>query len=172
MTALACSDREKHAPHDWGIEFESEGEASSTTYHCPGTASPTRRGTSNRDVRGGTPARRARRAWLLSTYASDVPGFCRCYRCGGLLYNPDDMPVWIVDVEEAEDGTRLAAFPDPKPEPGEPRYTVAEWVRPLTVDRIIPGCQGGTYVRTNIRPACGGCNSETGGRTRGKVARK
>lgn len=37
----------------------------------------------------------------------------------------------------------------------------------LTVDRIVPGCKGGTYARTNIRPACGACNSETGGRTRG-----
>lgn len=33
----------------------------------------------------------------------------------------------------------------------------------VTVDRIIPGCLGGRYVRTNIRPACSGCNSETGG---------
>jgi len=107
-----------------------------------------RRGTSNSDARGGTPARRARRAWLLSTYASDVPGFCRCYRCGVLLYNPDGGP---------ED---LGAL-DPLGES-----------RPVTVDRIIPGCQGGTYRRNNIRPACGGCNSETGGRTRGKVARK
>ena len=33
----------------------------------------------------------------------------------------------------------------------------------VTVDRVVPGCQGGTYVRSNIRPACGPCNSETGG---------
>lgn len=33
----------------------------------------------------------------------------------------------------------------------------------LTVDRIVPGCRGGTYRRGNIRPACGPCNSETGG---------
>lgn len=33
----------------------------------------------------------------------------------------------------------------------------------VTVDRIVPGCLGGKYVRENIRPACGGCNSETGG---------
>jgi hypothetical protein len=35
-------------------------------------------------------------------------------------------------------------------------------VQTVTVDRIIPGCQGGTYRRNNIRPACGHCNSETG----------
>lgn len=33
----------------------------------------------------------------------------------------------------------------------------------ITVDRIRPGCEGGKYVRGNIRPACGRCNSETGG---------
>jgi len=40
----------------------------------------------------------------------------------------------------------------------------------LTVDRIIPGCQGGTYRRANCRPACSPCNTETGGATRGTVA--
>ncbi len=33
----------------------------------------------------------------------------------------------------------------------------------LTVDRIVPGCEGGRYTRDNIRPACSHCNSETGG---------
>jgi 5-methylcytosine-specific restriction endonuclease McrA len=33
----------------------------------------------------------------------------------------------------------------------------------VTVDRIVPGVSGGRYVRSNIRPACGPCNSETGG---------
>ena len=36
----------------------------------------------------------------------------------------------------------------------------------LTVDRRVPGARGGTYRRSNIRPACGGCNSETGATTR------
>lgn len=36
--------------------------------------------------------------------------------------------------------------------------------RTLTVDRILPGCLGGRYHRANIRPACGRCNSELGGR--------
>jgi 5-methylcytosine-specific restriction endonuclease McrA len=29
----------------------------------------------------------------------------------------------------------------------------------VTADRIIPGSQGGTYKRSNIRPACLPCNS-------------
>lgn len=41
----------------------------------------------------------------------------------------------------------------------------------LTVDRFpLPGCQGGTYVRGNIRPACGTCNSSRGAVLRSKKA--
>jgi 5-methylcytosine-specific restriction endonuclease McrA len=36
-------------------------------------------------VRGNTRDRAARRRYLLTTYESDVPGHCRCYRCGVLL---------------------------------------------------------------------------------------
>lgn len=36
----------------------------------------------------------------------------------------------------------------------------------ITVDRIVPGCQGGTYRRNNIRPACSVCNTATGSVTR------
>lgn len=40
-------------------------------------------------------------------------------------------------------------------------------VETITVDRHpIPGCQGGTYRRGNIRPACAPCNSEHGGALR------
>lgn len=80
------------------------------------------RGTTNRNVRGNSADRAARRRYLVRTYESDVPGLCRCYRCGELL------------DQDA-----------------------------VTVDRIIPGCRGGTYRRENIRPACSGCNSEVGG---------
>lgn len=37
----------------------------------------------------------------------------------------------------------------------------------MTVDRYpLPGCQGGRYVRGNIRPACAPCNSMYGGALR------
>ena len=42
----------------------------------------------------------------------------------------------------------------------------------LTVDRIVPGVKGGTYRRSNIRPACSFCNSSTGASLRGKGGRK
>ena len=75
---------------------------------------------------------------MMTTWASDVPGFVRCYRCGMLLFNPE--------------------------RPIPPAPLLDEPILPLTIDRIVPGCQGGTYRRGNIRPACGDCNSETGGR--------
>lgn len=34
----------------------------------------------------------------------------------------------------------------------------------LTVDRIVPGCEGGRYVRGNIQPACKPCQDSQGGR--------
>lgn len=40
----------------------------------------------------------------------------------------------------------------------------------IWVDRIIPGCEGGTYRRDNIQPACGPCNMSDGGKI--GVARK
>ena len=32
----------------------------------------------------------------------------------------------------------------------------------LTADRIVPGCQGGRYVRGNIRPSCAPCANRQG----------
>lgn len=114
------------------------------------TLTTTKRGTSNGNARGNTADRRARRAFLLETYASNVPGFCRCYRCGGLLYNPDDKPAQVLAFGEDREVI--------------PSYTLqVVRVQPLTIDRIVPGCKNGTYRRNNIRPACGSCNSETGG---------
>lgn len=34
----------------------------------------------------------------------------------------------------------------------------------LWVDRIKPGCEGGTYARGNIQPSCGWCNMAHGSR--------
>lgn len=100
----------------------------------------TRRGTTNRNVRGNTRDRLARRRWLVATFRANrdlsfgeprssplgsAHAACRCYRCGVLM---------------TEDT--------------------------VTVDRVVPGCRGGTYRRDNIRPACASCNSETGAKIR------
>lgn len=102
------------------------------------------RGTSNSNDRGSAENRRRRRAWLIEAYASDVPGFARCYRCGRLVFNPDDYPAESCLVVQTPEGIFAA--------------------RRLTVDRIIPGCEGGTYARSNIRPACHYDNASTGSR--------
>lgn len=44
-----------------------------------------RRGTTNGNARGNTRDRAARRKYLLTTWASNVEGRCRCWRCGVLL---------------------------------------------------------------------------------------
>lgn len=105
------------------------------------------RGCTNGNSRGSASARRERRAWTLETYQADVAVVdpetgqavptVRCYRCGDLL---TDKGV----------GDSLV----------------------MTLDRIFPGILGGLYGtvrrdkrerRTNIRPACDPCNSQTGG---------
>lgn len=134
------------------------------------------RGTSNGNATGSAEDRRRRRAWLVATYRADFdllvsrtldtydgehqvhvypvsPGSapmpdeavvpaCRCYRCGRLLHAEVTLP----------DGTVVEST--------------------LTVDRIIPGAQGGKYRRDNIRPACSPCNSSTGGATRRTTRKK
>ena len=86
----------------------------------------TKRGTTNRNVRGSSHARRNRRQWLLDTFGDGKTVRCAFAGCGAVL-----------DAET------------------------------LTVDRHpIPGCQGGTYARKNIRPACQPCNSAHGGAVR------
>lgn len=106
------------------------------------------RGTTNRNARGGSDARRARRTWLVQCYRAN-----RDVVVIDLPYGPV-----VVDVDPGTEGAQPACRCY--------RCGVLLTVDTVTVDRIKPGCQGGTYRRDNIRPACGPCNSETGGRTR------
>lgn len=80
----------------------------------------TRRGTTNRNQRGGSRERRIRRAWLVNTYGDGL--LVLCFFCRTALT-----------------------------------------VNTVSADRIRPGVLGGGYARPNIRPACVGCNSRTGG---------
>lgn len=60
----------------------------------------------------------------------------------------------------------LAAFGDGSSAPCS-YCGVALTLDTVTVDRWpVPGCRGGRYVRGNIRPACGACNSSHGGALR------
>ena len=85
------------------------------------------RGTTNRNDRGSTRDRRARKLWLLSAAA----GF------GG-------------------DGHTVQCT--------TPGCDVVLDFDTITVDRITPGIEGGTYRRDNIRPKCGPHNYGDGGR--------
>lgn len=106
----------------------------------------TTRGTSNRNDRGSSYSRRRRREWLIETYRADMD--------------------WALAGEYLN--TVVIGVPLGLGVPACRCYRCGQLLTAitLTVDRIIPGCQGGTYRRTNIRPACPDCNSETGGATR------
>jgi hypothetical protein len=134
----------------------------------------TRRGVSNGNERGSSKARRSRKIFLLETYAADVRA---------LKVTFEDGEVVTVLSKSSEDFDRVwKTESDAMRDHGDP--VEIEEVRccrcyrcgkplvfeTLTVDRIVPGCRktaefpkGGTYRRSNIRPACGDCNSETGG---------
>lgn len=113
---------------------------------------PTKRGTSNGNSSGSAEDRRRRRAWLLETYRADVDVF------NGL----SGTHFWD------KDGVLAAPLGEGDPACRCFRCGRLLLLETLTVDRIKPGCLGGTYRRDNIRPACSKCNSETGGATRGK----
>lgn len=113
----------------------------------------TRRGTSNGNSSGSAEDRRRRRAWLVEVYRANVDVI--------RVFWPSTME-WT----EHEWNATIAALADRWERVSACRCYrcgVLLTVASLTVDRIIPGCHGGTYRRNNIRPACGPCNSETGG---------
>lgn len=113
----------------------------------------THRGTTNRNARGGSDARRRRREWLVETYRAD--------RDLIRVYWPSTNE-WT-ESERTPNVERLADRSEVVPACRCYRCGTLLSVETVTVDRIIPGCKGGTYRRNNIRPACGRCNSETGG---------
>lgn len=112
----------------------------------------TKRGTSNGNSSGSAEDRRRRKLWLLDTYAADV------FLVLDEFSNLREVPMSALDVY-GDDAIRCCRC-----------YRCGKLVtfETMTVDRIIPGCRGGTYRRTNIRPCCGKCNSKTGGAQRGK----
>lgn len=52
------------------------------------------------------------------------------------------------------------------------RCLVTVTLETMQVDRVQPGCKGGTYRRDNIRVACGPCNSRDGSATREALKRE
>jgi 5-methylcytosine-specific restriction endonuclease McrA len=110
------------------------------------------RSTTNGNVRGSAQTRIRRRIWLVETYRANVD----------LVRTPIGTIYGVASVgtsaeEWAPGCTQVPACHCY-------RCGVLLSVDTVTVDRIIPGIKGGTYRRNNIRPACLGCNSSTGGR--------
>lgn len=123
------------------------------------------RGTTNRNERGSAANRRARREWLVETYRAEVD-----------LYPGDGYPwlgKWHLEAHNAR--TPITQIVVPIGEGSAAcrcfRCGLLLTVDTITVDRIIPGCKGGTYRRNNIRPACGHCNSVTGIQVREAIRR-
>ena len=136
----------------------------------------TRRGTTNGNARGSNETRARRRAYLLEEYAADVH-VLRFTQAGGYVHGGPTSVMYPSSPAMEE------SWADPETlAPGETveRMPTARcfhcgcllWDDPdqgpnhITVDRIVPGYQGGTYRRTNIRPACAKHNSELGAKAR------
>jgi hypothetical protein len=125
------------------------------------------RGTTNGNVRGSSYSRRRRREWLIENYRADVDLLVR-YGEGGTERVGQvvaEYPATEVALRQAAEVAELwgPAHFETLPACRCYRCGTLLTVETVTVDRIIPGAAGGTYRRTNIRPACGRCNSETGG---------
>lgn len=110
------------------------------------------RGTSNSNARGSSAGRRRRREWLVDTFRANVDIRQDVGSDVLLLTSSGAAVLELFSVA-------LGA--------GVPCCRCYRCGRLLTVDvvtadRIIPGIEGGTYRRNNIRPACGPCNSTTG----------
>lgn len=131
---------------------------------------PRGRGTSNRNERGSAEDRRRRREWLVETYRADVDVIVVRYLEAPGRSSLGDPEIWIPKTGEHDYVLDVLAD-DASFEVLQPRARACRCYRcgklltvdTVTVDRIIPGCKGGTYRRDNIRPACADCNSETGG---------
>jgi len=134
------------------------------------------RGTSNGNVSGDSEARRRRKHWLLQTCAADVDLVAR-HEWEELLdtmYETDELhdaflfgpTLHVPNALGIPDGWMAVLKGLGRPATRCYRCGLLLVFSTITVDRIVPGDRGGKYIRTNIRPACGSCNSITGNEVR------
>lgn len=120
------------------------------------------RGTTNRNARGNVTDRQRRRRWLVETYRADVDVVELSWADGTTSrYYPTTRELAATWAATEPDGLITGVELVPACRCYRCGCLLTE--DDVTVDRIIPGCKGGTYRRNNIRPACGKHNSETGG---------
>jgi len=113
----------------------------------------TRRGTTNRNVRGNSEDRRRRREYLVATYAADM-----------VYFEHPEKEDRVVVMDRTPQAKQLEEW-------GWTKYHLCRCYRcgklldvnSVSPDKIKPQALGGTYRRENIRPACDGCQSLTGG---------
>lgn len=127
------------------------------------------RGTTNRNERGSSYTRLERREWLVETYRADTDVLVDVERIGFTLY---PLPGNLLEVDCAEILNLATRFGlEPKAACRCYRCGCLLTVDTVTSDRIKAGIEGGKYGtpkrdrregRTNVRPACGTCNSQTG----------
>lgn len=98
------------------------------------------------NARGSTEDRRRRREYLVRVYRAD--------RDADPFLDPRIRQYGGLGMGDGEPACRCY------------RCGCLLTVDTVTADRIVPGCKGGTYRRSNIRPACFDCNHETGKRQR------
>ena len=143
--------------------------ATPRTHNSDGTRA---RGSSNGNERGNVEQRRARRAWLLETYAADVRLVRVEWVDGEVLYDMREPLTWwtsqIGTLPLDSSPTGLVEIISAVEVPTARCYRCGELLHDgtITIDRIKPGIHGGTYHRNNIRPACARDNSSTGATVR------
>lgn len=105
-------------------------------------------------TRGSNTDRQRRKLWLLETYRADRDVLTPV---GGHDIGWDRYGILACKVGTGEIACRC--------------YRCGRLLtyETLTVDRIVPGCKGGTYRRNNIRPSCSGCATKTGNDLKSEV---
>lgn len=125
-----------------------------------------RRSTSNKNVTGSSEDRRRRRAWLVENWPADRDVVRVWYADGtdtieAPVMDPDDWAELVRVYPRVLRAERVKACRCYRcgrllvAETSDPRHKVSP-------DRIRPGCEGGTYRRENLRPACIDCQTRTG----------
>lgn len=129
-------------------------------------ANPNARGTSNGNDRGSAEQRRRRKEYLLEAYAADV----QLIRVTWAATDAVTVDHFVITAEELATYVGVVSA---ETVPTARCYRCGDllWFETISVDRIKPGCKGGTYHRHNIRPACDDCQSKTGNEQRVKHGR-
>jgi 5-methylcytosine-specific restriction endonuclease McrA len=108
-------------------------------------------------TRGNVTDRQRRREWLLKTYAADMAIAIPARFKVELIISALKADQYRADGDTVLECCRCY------------RCGKLLTLETLTVDRIIPGCKGGTYRRNNIRPSCSNCANKQGGELRAEI---